>query len=140
MARVGDKQSFTVSVSVRERLQYSSAQAFKSRFALRRHRYHGRRIRISLLLIEHRCRESRKVTFIQGDDVTNAGDLSEDETVFIAKRFRAVNDYDQKVGVGSFAARARDSKQLDLVAGTSDPCRVDEQNGNPVHADRFVQR
>src|SRR6267142_7296185 len=139
MARVGDKQSFIESTSVCERLQYSSAQAFKSRIVLRRHRYHCRTIGISLLLIEDRCRESRKVTLVQGHDMANVGDFSEDESIFITERFRSVDDHNQKVGVGRFSARARDANQFDLVAGTPDARSVDEHDRNSVYADRLTQ-
>src|SRR5258706_14291125 len=137
MARIGYQQSFAMSVAVRERLQYSSAQAFESRFVLRRNGHDGSTIRFALS--KHRRRKSRKVALIQYHDVTNVCDLTKNKAIFIQERFRAVDDHNQKIGVRGFSLCTRDANRFDLVAGTSDAGGINEQDWNAVYSDRLGQ-
>src|SRR5438034_6237494 len=141
MARVSDQQAFAGRAAVRERFKYSSAQAFKSRFALRRHRNQCGVIRKrSDLLGESRSRESWKVAFVQRNDMTSMTDFSQYQQVFFAQRFRAVHDYDQKISVCRFATSARHTHRLDLITRGADAGGVNQQNREAVNAQRLCKR
>src|SRR5437870_10602417 len=111
MARVGNEQALALSVSIRERCQYSSAKTFKSLFILSRYRNDRRAgvLRKGELVGEASWRESRKVALVQGDDMMVVRHLTEYEPIFITHGLRAVDDDDKKVSLGGFASGSLNS-------------------------------
>src|SRR5712671_3487794 len=135
MSRISYQQSFMVSIAVRERFQYSSAQGFESRVVFRRHRYDSGTVQIALG--KHRRRKSRQVALIQRHDMTNICHLSENKAIFLQQRFRTVDDHDEKIGVCGFSPCTINADRFDLVTRTSYAGSIDKRDWNAIYSDRL---